>query len=85
MVEIDTPDGLIKWAPNKVPSGAVRALRALAAPRVGHFGLMPEQVPFDQATGRKDSFLHLEATVWPTYRIISDTVPDEEWSPNVVY
>lgn len=84
-IKIETPVGVVCWAPGGSLQGGVKALNKLRSPLPGRFGLMPDQVPFDQALARKDSFLHLVATIWPTYQIVTDTVTDEEWSPYVVY
>lgn len=72
MIELKTPDGTLKWKLGKHIKGDEAAVTAFRQPREGEFGAAPG-VSAARAHKRKDSFLHLAQTVWPTHSVVRDT------------
>lgn len=74
MIELNTPDGTIKWKLGKHLKGDDTALAAFRRPRAGTFGREPG-LPAERAHRRRDSFLHLAQTIWPNFEVVKDTHP----------
>ncbi|MBT9586793.1 hypothetical protein IV102_25845 [bacterium] len=74
MIELNTPDGMLKWKSGKHIKGDDAAVTAFRQPREGQFGA-PPGVAAAYAHKRKDSFLHLAKTIWPDHKVIKDTEP----------
>ncbi|MFN8610867.1 MAG: hypothetical protein U0931_25215 [Vulcanimicrobiota bacterium] len=76
MIELKTPDGIIKWKLGKLVKGDKSALEVFQRPRPGSFGRAPG-LPSEKAHRRRDSFLQLVGTIWPDFEVIRDTDPQE--------
>lgn len=76
MIELKTPDGTIKWKLGKRLKGDDSALLVFRLPRPGVFGRDPG-LPCDRAHRRRDSFMHLVQTIWPSFEVVRDTHPME--------
>lgn len=74
MIELKTANGTIKWKAGKHLKGDEAALEAFRQPRVGEFGSAPG-VSSERAHKRRDSFLHLAQTIWPSFEVVKDTEP----------
>ena len=72
MLEISTPEGKIQWKLGKHIKGDEAAVQAFKQPRDGRFGDEPG-LKAVRAHRRRDAFLDLAGTIWPTFKITRDT------------
>ncbi len=72
MLEILTPEGKIQWKLGKHIKGDEAAVTTFKLPRDGRFGEAPA-LKAARAHRRRDAFLDLAGTIWPTFKITRDT------------
>jgi len=72
MLEISTPEGKIQWKMGKHIKGDEAAVSIFKLPRDGKFGEAPGLISA-KAHRRRDAFLDLAGTIWPTFKITRDT------------
>lgn len=84
LIEIETPDGRLRFRRGRAIEGDPVALQKLNEPRPGLFGAIPG-CQHSKVRYRKDSFIHLVSVIWPGYTVVKDTEPEPEYREDVIY
>ncbi len=84
LIEIETPDGRLRFRRGRAIKGDPVALQRLNEPRPGFFGAIPG-CRYNMVRHRKDSFIHLVSVIWPNYTVVKDTEPEPEYREDVIY